>query len=480
MTKRRRRLPDVVARGEPVRQPRASQISQHDPHIAFADVQFDRETPASRRPTRSRRSIDAAEAARAIRVRGRARRSADQQGGASPRSGRARSSASSPPSSSCSSPSARSSPWACRSSPRSFGIGVGARRSSACCATCSTMPDVRAAARGDDRPRRRHRLRAVHRHPLPRGPAPRAATREAAVDRAARHRRAGPCCSPASTVVISLLGMLAARPRRSCTASRSARSPPCVARHGRVAHAAAGAARLRRAPSIDRLQHPRPAPHADPAHDRRPFWYRWSRVGAAPPVARSPSAASPSCSCWRCRCCRCGSASPTPATTRPTHTTRQAYDLLAEGFGAGFNGPLVVAVELPTGRRQPTGRGGTLGRRARRPTRARVPASPSSHRRRSTPAGQAAVIRSSRRRRRRTSTTEALVHHLRDDGAPGASPAPAGRGPRRRRHRRRHRRRRQLLRTACRLFIGAVRAVLVPAADGGVPLDRSCRSRPPS
>ena len=27
--------------------------------------------------------------------------------------------------------------------------------------------------------------------------------------------------------------------------------------------------------------------------------------------------------------------------------TRQAYDLIAEGFGPGANGPLVVAAELP-------------------------------------------------------------------------------------------------------------------------------------
>jgi RND superfamily putative drug exporter len=31
-----------------------------------------------------------------------------------------------------------------------------------------------------------------------------------------------------------------------------------------------------------------------------------------------------------------------------THTTRKAYDLLAEGFGRGFNGPLQVAVALPS------------------------------------------------------------------------------------------------------------------------------------
>jgi RND superfamily putative drug exporter len=38
----------------------------------------------------------------------------------------------------------------------------------------------------------------------------------------------------------------------------------------------------------------------------------------------------------------------TDAGNDPTSlTTRQAFDLLAEGFGAGFNGPLVIAAELP-------------------------------------------------------------------------------------------------------------------------------------
>ena len=37
----------------------------------------------------------------------------------------------------------------------------------------------------------------------------------------------------------------------------------------------------------------------------------------------------------------------TDAGNDPTSlTTRQAYDLLAQGFGPGFNGPLVVAVDL--------------------------------------------------------------------------------------------------------------------------------------
>lgn len=38
----------------------------------------------------------------------------------------------------------------------------------------------------------------------------------------------------------------------------------------------------------------------------------------------------------------------TDAGNQPTsHTTRRAYDLVADGFGKGFSGPLLVAVELP-------------------------------------------------------------------------------------------------------------------------------------
>jgi len=40
----------------------------------------------------------------------------------------------------------------------------------------------------------------------------------------------------------------------------------------------------------------------------------------------------------------------TDAGNRPkSDTTRQAYDLVAEGFGAGFNGPLLLAAETPNG-----------------------------------------------------------------------------------------------------------------------------------
>ena len=37
-----------------------------------------------------------------------------------------------------------------------------------------------------------------------------------------------------------------------------------------------------------------------------------------------------------------------PATTAPSTTTRKAYDLIAEGYGDGINGPLQVVVETAT------------------------------------------------------------------------------------------------------------------------------------
>ena len=47
-------------------------------------------------------------------------------------------------------------------------------------------------------------------------------------------------------------------------------------------------------------------------------------------------------------------ASPTTATTRRSTHSRRAYDLLTKGFGPGFNGPLILAVDMSGGgARQP-------------------------------------------------------------------------------------------------------------------------------
>ena len=94
-------------------------------------------------------------------------------------------------------------------------------------------------------------------------------------------------------------------------------------------------------PGIDRLHIPgllaRPAATARPG-----FWYRWSRTVQQRPWICVASAltvlvvlAIPLFS-MRLAFSDAGN---DPASL----TTRQAYDLLAEGFGPGFNGPLVVA-----------------------------------------------------------------------------------------------------------------------------------------
>ena len=85
----------------------------------------------------------------------------------------------------------------------------------------------------------------------------------------------------------------------------------------------------------------------------------------------SPSPGSRSCSRSRCRCCRCGSASSTPATTRPASQTRQAYDLVAQGLRPRVQRP-VPARDPDAGRRRPHRRPREAARRARRDARRRV------------------------------------------------------------------------------------------------------------
>jgi len=99
--------------------------------------------------------------------------------------------------------------------------------------------------------------------------------------------------------------------------------------------------------AIDRLRIPgfhRPAAELDP----HSFWYRWSRIVQRRPWIMATVAlvillimAVPVFSMHLLF----GDSGNDPTSL----TTRRAYDLLTDGFGPGFNGPLVVAVDLPEG-----------------------------------------------------------------------------------------------------------------------------------
>jgi RND superfamily putative drug exporter len=96
--------------------------------------------------------------------------------------------------------------------------------------------------------------------------------------------------------------------------------------------------------AIDRLHVPRLLQTgATPAPDS--FWYRWSRIIQRRPWTFATLAlvvlVALAIPLFSMRLAF------TDASNDPTSlTTRQAFDLLAEGFGPGFNGPLVVAAPL--------------------------------------------------------------------------------------------------------------------------------------
>ena len=93
-----------------------------------------------------------------------------------------------------------------------------------------------------------------------------------------------------------------------------------------------------------------------------------------------------------------------------TDTTRRAYDLVADGFGPGFNGPLILAAEFPKGADTARARqAGHAARRARADVAAVVAAVAQPVGRRGgdpgDPAQLAAVAEHDRSRGRRCATT---------------------------------------------------------------------------
>jgi putative drug exporter of the RND superfamily len=107
----------------------------------------------------------------------------------------------------------------------------------------------------------------------------------------------------------------------------------------------------------------------------------------------------------------------TDAGTEPSsYTSRQAYDLLAQGFGPGTNGPLVVALQMPA-----AGQGGPPAIAALRSDLARQPDVAQVSPPRFSPAGTAAVLTVIPRTSPQDARTSALVRSLRDTVMPRAT-----------------------------------------------------------
>ena len=202
-------------------------------------------------------------------------------------------------------------------------------------------PDDRADARDDDRPRRRHRLRALPRHAPPRQP--QAGHGDARVDRdGGRHLgqrdrlrrddrrdrapRAPGRRDPAGDVARLLLG-------------RRGRD-----RRARLPHAAAGGARASSDSTSSRAACPqflRPSPK----DVDRGFWGGWARALTRRPwwaILAVFALLIPLIVPFLSLNLGQEDIGATPKST----TERQAYDLMSAGFGVGYNGPLLVAVDL--------------------------------------------------------------------------------------------------------------------------------------
>ena len=150
----------------------------------------------------------------------------------------------------------------------------------------------------------------------------------------------------------------------------------------------------------------RKAPH----QDRSSFWTRWiTTIQRRPWVAFIASSALMLALASPALGLRLGN---TDAGNDPKgQTTRKAYDLLAQGFGKGFSGPLLVAVKLPA-----TGGSAALAQfeTALRETQGVAVVAPP----RLSPSGDVATIAAFPKTSPQSTQTEALVKHLRRNVIP--------------------------------------------------------------
>jgi putative drug exporter of the RND superfamily len=144
----------------------------------------------------------------------------------------------------------------------------------------------------------------------------------------------------------------------------------------------------------------------------RGFWYRWSRTVQRHPLVAGVAAvlvlvvlALPMLSMRQAFT----DAGNDPAST----TTRQAFDALAAGFGPGFNGPLVIAADVPAGRQPAVTE---LAARLRATPGVAFVSAPQFD-----ASGSAAVLIAYPTTDPQAARTEALVHQLRDEVIPAAT-----------------------------------------------------------
>ena len=86
-------------------------------------------------------------------------------------------------------------------------------------------------------------------------------------------------------------------------------------------------------------------PHRQERPKEQRFWYRWSRVVQHHPWRSAHRRRRRPRSSWPSRCCRIRLGFGDYGNYPESQTVRRAYDLLAEGFGPGSNGPFVITVE---------------------------------------------------------------------------------------------------------------------------------------
>ena len=164
--------------------------------------------------------------------------------------------------------------------------------------------------------------------------------------------------------------------------------------------------------NIDRLG----LPHRRRAEgaDRRSVWYRWSRVVQARPwPAAIVAAVVLLVLALPVFGIRLGFGD---AGNRPTSdSARRAYDLIAEGFGAGANGPLVLVADSPGGGPVDTEALGRLAQAVEEATGVAGVSPPIPNE-----GGDGALLIVQPESSPQDEATETLVHRLRDDVVPDA------------------------------------------------------------